>query len=151
MLTEPDGVTVTDESTLSVAVAPASVYTEPCATVIGFVPVTVITGAVLSNVTELESVVDDTEAPAFPAVSENDDIENGTTPSVSVPNIVYVAVHAFPTAVAVTAWVAIVTVGVVMVSDEVNVRVTVSPVFAFAVLALFDAMWIGDKVGVTES
>ena len=78
MLTEPDGVTVTDESTLSVAVAPASVYTDPCAIVIGFVPVTVITGAVLSNVTELESVVDDTEAPALPAGSEYDDIENGT-------------------------------------------------------------------------
>ena len=48
-------------------------------------------------------------------------------------------------------WVAILTVGVVMVSDEVNVSVTVSPVFAFAVLALFDVMWTGDNVGVTES
>ena len=86
-------------------------------------------GFVLSNVTDDESVVDVTCVPAFPAQSEQL-IVNATVPSVSVTNIVWVADQDVGPPVTEAEAPAIVTVGVETDSDEVNVRVTVSPVLA---------------------
>ena len=59
----------------------------------------------------------------------------------------YVAVQSLPELVADTVCPAIVTVGVLIVSEDVKVSVTVSPTLALLVTALLDWMWTGDSVG----
>ena len=74
-------------------------------------------------------------------------IVNGITPVVSPPCIVIDAVHVVLLPETEAERPAIVTVGVVMVSLEVNERVVVSFTFAREVFALFEAMVTGERVG----
>ena len=92
----------------------------------------------MSNVTELESLVVVTVAPGLPERSLNEETENGTRPSVSPDVIVYVADQDVGPPETAAACVAIVTVGAVIDSDEVNDNVILSPTFAFVIFALLD-------------
>ena len=101
----------------------------------------------LNNVTEVESVVDDTWVPVLPTVSLKS-IVNETLPSLNPDVIGKDAVQSFPlTFVAVTALVEgeeplieKATIGVLMVSSVVNERVTVSPILAISFVPLFAAL-----------
>ena len=108
------------------------------------------TGRVLSKVTAEESVVAVTAVPAFPAISEKAMLKV-TAPSVSEPVIAREAVHDVGPPETEADEPRIVTVGVWTDSEEVKVKVTVSPVFARAVLALLDAIETGESVGTTVS
>jgi len=107
-------------------------------------------GAVLSNVIAEESLVEVTGVPAFPAMSEKLTV-NATAPSVSPASIVCVADHAVGPPVTDAEAPAMVTVGVPTDSDEVNVTVATSPVFATAVFALLETICTDERVGMLES
>ena len=107
-------------------------------------------GLVLSKVTDEASVVVVTWVPALPAKSVKL-IVKATVPVVSPASIVCVADQAVGPPVTDEEAPAIVTVGVLTDSDDVKVRVTTSPVFAYEVLALLETIWTGERVGNTES
>ena len=94
-------------------------------------------GAVLSTVTEVESLTVDTFEPSLPALSVKA-ILNSTIPSVSPLSTVYEEVHVFPLVLLASLLVSAtlttpevkLTVGVCMVSEAVNVSVTTSLFFA---------------------
>ena len=109
-----------------------------------------IVGAVLSKVTAVAFVVVETVAPAFPARSLKA-IENPTVPVASPVTIIQVALQLVGPPLTVAACVAINTVGVPILSDDVKVNVTVSPTFAQALFALFDWMETGLRVGAVLS
>jgi hypothetical protein len=142
-LISPSVSPVTDSENVAVTVNAAFVG-------FGAEVLSVTVGAVLSKVTKEPSVVLLTVVPAFDARSEND-IENGTVPAVSPDAMTYVAVHEVPEPDTVAACVAMVTVGVLIVSEDVKVSVTVSPTLALLVTALLDWMWTGDNVGAVLS
>lgn len=111
-------------------------------------------GAVLSNVTDEESVVEVTWVPALPAASEKLTV-NETKPSVSPEAVTYVAVQFLPEGldivgefVTTTVPDLNTTVGVEIVFDEVKLNVTVSPTLALAGLELLEAIVTGLNVGV---
>ena len=109
-----------------------------------------IVGAFLSNVTALASVVVETAAPAFPAKSLKL-IENATVPVVSALIMLRVALQLVGPPLTEAACVAIVTAGMPISSDDVKVKVTVSPTIAQAVFALFEWMETGLRVGEVVS
>lgn len=97
--------------------------------------------------TELASVVVVTWVPGLVAISVKS-IVNGIFPSPSVAHIVSVALQVFPPILdATTTLVAIVTVGVFMISDAVNVSVTISHCFAYIGLALLEIMFTAINAG----
>jgi hypothetical protein len=109
------------------------------------------TGAVLSNTMLLLLVVAVTVVPALPVTSLNAML-NGTFPSASAPVMVYDAVQALAVVlIAVTLCVAINTVGAEMVSLPVKFSVMIFPVFARAVLVLFDTIATAESTGAVLS
>lgn len=112
-------------------------------------------GAVLSKVTDEPSPTVVTAVPAFPIKSVKA-ILNVIAPSVSPDWVAKAAVQLLPEGLLyVTEPLTAlppdlkVTVGVEIASEAVKLKVTVSPVFALAVLELLDAMVTALKVGAT--
>ena len=96
-------------------------------------------GPVLSKVTAEESVVAVTCVPGFPAKSVKLMVKE-TDPSLSLINIVCVADQEVGPPVTEAEDPAMVTVGVETASEEVKVKVTTSPTFAYEVLVLLETM-----------
>ncbi len=114
-------------------------------------------GAGFENVTELESVAEVTAVPALPARSEKL-IVNVTVPAVSELLAVYEDVQLLPEVLVVVTEPETatppdlkVTVGVWIVSDEVNESMTVAPTLALVVLGPFDAIETVVNVGAVVS
>ena len=112
----------------------------------------VVSGAVKSIVTALESVVVVTVVPALPARSPNE-IEKTTGPSASPAATVCVARQVFValSKAALTGSPASVTVGVWSVSLARKLSVTTSPAFASIGTALFEASVTVVSIGLTVS
>ncbi len=104
----------------------------------------------MSKATADESVVAVTAVPALPARSEKE-ILKAMFPSVSPEVMAREAVHAVGPPETVAEEPPMVTVGVPIDSDEVNETVTVSPVLALEVMALFEAMETDERVGAVVS
>src|SRR3989338_8112499 len=114
-------------------------------------------GFVSSKKAEDASSVAVTVVPVFGVgdASSANAMENGIVPSSSPPLKVYVAVQLFPTFETAAAFPSIETVGVVIVSLEVNVRVAVSPTFAHSgaavSISLSDFIVTAERTGATPS
>jgi hypothetical protein len=105
-------------------------------------------GGVLSKVTLEPLVIAVTAVPAFPSKSVKLMLKV-TVPSVSPEVMALLAVQEVPEPEIAADVPSMVAAGVCIVSEDVKLTVTVSPVFALAVLELEDAMVTGLKVGAT--